>query len=580
MSQQELSGKAAYGRLLRYVKPYAWVFAITLLGFLVSAAMEGASAAFLGILTEVLDGKRGDEWHVYMPLIFLGIIFFRGLGNFLGNFSIQYVGRQVVRDLRADLFAKMLTLPSQFYAEQSAGRLLSRVTFEVDQISNLASAVFKTVVSEGLKALVLLGFLFYLNWKLTLIILIIGPLVGVVVSYASKRFRKLSKRIQNAMGEISKITQESISAQSEVKIYSAQDYEHERFSKANDYNAKQSLKLALTDSINTPLVQLLIALPLTLVIWLALKDYVGNLTTADFVSYFTAVGLIVKPIRALTSINSQIQKGLAASQSIFTLMDEASERDEGQQQLSAFKSAIRFEAVDFQYPGANQPVLQSIDLSIEKGKTVALVGRSGSGKSTLVSLVPRFIEPTQGQIFIDDQPLTHYSLSSLRSQIALVNQKITLFDGDVRSNIAYGELANASDEAIMKAAMRSHAKEFIEGLKDQYQSRVGHEGVQLSGGQRQRLAIARAMLKQAPILILDEATSALDSESETFIQSAIDELMGKTTMIVIAHRLSTIQRADTIVVMDQGQIIEQGSHEQLLAQNGLYTQLHQQQFGS
>lgn len=584
-----LSSKQAYKRLLFYIKPHAFVFIFTVIGFIIAAMAEGASAWFVGKLADVLEGRASSDWRLWMPVLFFVIMASRNIGNFIGNYSMAYIGRKVVHTLRCEVFDKMLRLPSRFYQNNTVGRLLSRLTYDVEQVAALSSNVFKVVISDGLKLIGLLGYLLYLNWKLTCFILLIVPLIAWVVGVASKRFRLLSKRIQETVGDVAQISQEAITGQQEVKVYSGQDYESGRFEKASRLNSRQSLKLALTHALNTPIVQIMSALPLAIIIWFALQpSFVGEFTTAEFISFFTAVGLIVRPLRSLTSINKSIQAGIAGSQSLFQLLDTPEENDSGKETLKSFDKTIEFKNVSFSYfsdisndsDNSASQVLKDVSLTIHKGQTVAFVGRSGSGKTTLVSTLPRFYDITQGNgdILIDGKSIRSFSLRSLRGQIALVNQQVVLFDGSIKNNIAYGELNSHELIDVEKAAASAYAHDFIMGTSQAYETQIGQNGVQLSGGQRQRVAIARAMLKQASILILDEATSALDSESENYIQQAVESLMGQTTMLVIAHRLSTVRNADVIVVMDNGRIIEQGSHEELLEKGGAYADLYNQQY--
>ena len=433
--------------------------------------------------------------------------------------------------------------------------------------------------SDLFTVLGLLGYLFYTNWRLSISLLIIGPIAASLVRVASKRFRKLSYKIQNTMGDVNHIVGETIQGFAVVKSYGGQAFETQRFDNASKENLKQSMKMVVTSALNTPVIQFLMAIAMGGVVWLALQPHIlGDVSAGAFVAYITAAGLLSRPVRSLTDVNTKIQRGISAAQSVFDLLDTAVEDDTGTHQVTKAQGQIEFKDLSFSYPTGEQ-VLHNINLTIPTGKTVALVGRSGSGKSTLVSLLPRFYEVTQGQILLDGHALSEYTLANLREQIATVSQKVMLFDNTIRHNIAYGDLATKTDAEVEAAAKAAYAHDFIMKLPEGYQTRVGQDGTQLSGGQRQRIAIARVMLKDAPILLLDEATSALDSEVEAAIQTSLYQLMEGKTVIAIAHRLSTIAAMDRLIVVDDGKIIEQGTHAELLVKNGLYARLWARQSG-
>ena len=525
-----------------------------------------------------LQEVTADTLRFALPAAVVVIVALRGMGSYLGNYYITLVAESVIKRLREDLFGRMLVLPGAFYNHNSSGHLISLITFNVEQVAGAATRAIKVLIREGLTVVALFSYLFWKNWKLSLVFLVAAPLIGLVVSYTTKLFRKYSRRIQNSMGGVTHVTNEAVKGFQVVKAYGGTEYESERFQQAGAYNLKQRLKLARVKEISTPVVQVITFAALAFVFWLGLSPELrGSMDVGDFMGYIAAASLIAKPLRQLTEVNSTIQKGIAAAQSIFSVMDEMPESDVGKQALSRARGQIEFRNVGFCYE-ADKAVLQGINLSIKPGETVALVGRSGSGKSTLASLLPRFNDDFSGDILLDGQPLQDYRLTDLRKQVALVDQQVVLFEDTVARNIAYGDLASASAAEISEAARVAHAIEFIDQLVDGMDTVIGEDGVLLSGGQRQRLALARAILKDAPILILDEATSALDTESERFIQEALDVVMKNRTTLVIAHRLSTIEKADLIVVMDQGRIVETGNHNQLLAKGGAYANLHRMQF--
>ncbi|RZU45027.1 subfamily B ATP-binding cassette protein MsbA [Fluviicoccus keumensis] len=571
------SGFEAYKRLLGYARKYWGAFALGILGFIINAQTEWAGAQ---VVKYIIDAIQNKNQHAkdFFPVLIVLIFLLRGVGTFLGNYFMSLVARNVVYELRRQLFDKLLTLPSAYFHRHSPGHISAKLVYDVEQVTGAATEALKTIVREGTVVTCLLGYLFWTNWRLSLSLLLIAPPVSFIVRKASKRFRTLSHRIQNSMGDVSHIVNESINGYTVVKSYGGEAFERARFETASRENLRQSMKMVVTASLNTPLVQLLMAVAMSFVVYMALQPHIlGNVSAGEFVAYITAAGLLSKPMRALTDVNEKIQRGIAAAQSVFEMLDVDGEQDGGDRDAGRCRGELEFRHLDFAYPGG-EPVLRDINLHIPAGKTVALVGRSGSGKSTLVNLIPRFYECAPGQILVDGQPLQSYTLESLRRQIATVNQKVVLFDTSIAANIAYGALADAPAEAIESASRAAYAHEFIQKLPDGYATRVGQDGTELSGGQRQRLAIARALLKDAPILILDEATSALDNESEYFIQEALETVMKNRTTLVIAHRLSTIEKADLIVVMEKGRIVQTGTHTELLAAGGLYAQLHSRQF--
>jgi len=567
-----------YKRLLTYVKPFWLAFSLAVLGNIIYAAASTGMAAAMEYVITAIENPT-DQNRMLLTGLIVGVFALRGLGTFFSQYFISYVGRNVINALRNDVFDRLMTLPSRYFDDNAAGRLVSKLTFNVEQVAEAATNAITITLREGLTIVGLLGFMLYTNWKLTLVFLTVGPVIGFVVSYASKRFRRISKRIQGSMGDITHVASESITGYRVVRTFGGEDYERERFRDVSERNLKQSLKMASTQAISVPVIQVLVAVAIAALVWTMLAPEIrGEMTTGQLVAFITAATTMAKPIRQVTSVHAKIQKGVAAAYDVFETMDEQPEEDRGGFAPERVEGRIEFDQVSFRYRDQLDNVLEGISLSIPAGQSVALVGRSGSGKSTLVSLLPRFYEYTGGDIRIDDHSLKEFSLQALRSQIALVNQNVVLFNDTIAANIAYGALRDCSREEIREAAAKAHALEFIDRMPEGLDTMIGDNGVMLSGGQRQRLAIARALLKNAPILILDEATSALDTESERHIQEALETVMEGRTTLVIAHRLSTIEKADRILVMDKGHIVESGNHDELLAADGAYAQLHQIQF--
>lgn len=577
MSEQ-VSVRRIYGRLLTYVKPFLGSFSLAILGFILFASAAPLLSKMMGEIVDVLAAPKREDVN-FIVFAMVGIFAYRGLGTFLGKYFIARVGRGVVHSLRTVLFNHMLTLPSNYYDGESTGRLISRVIFDVDQVTGAATKALTTLIQDGLTVIFLMGYLIYLDWTLTLIFLALAPIIGGLVAFASKFFRKYSKRIQQSVGNVTQVTNESISAYREVRTFGGKEFESARFNKVSEYNRKQALKFALTNAINVPLNQQIIALGLGFMVYMMFDRVLNQTMSAgEFMTFITAASLIAKPLRSLTDINSIIQKGVVGAESIFAVLDSESESDNGDTELDRAKGYVQIKDVSFKYPSSDGWILKSLNAEALAGKTYALVGRSGSGKTTLMSLLPRFYQAQQGNITLDGHRIQDLTLASLRRNVSIVSQQVVLFNSSVLENIAYGELKDKTRDQVVAAAKAAHADEFIIQMSEGYDTVIGDNGVLLSGGQRQRIAIARAILKDSPVLILDEATSALDTESERHIQSAMEEVMKGRTTFVIAHRLSTIENADQIWVMDKGEIIERGSHSELLDANAAYANLHALQF--
>lgn len=577
-SSPHTSSWEVYKRLVQYVIPYWYAFVVSFTGFGIYALSQMGFAKWMEYIVDTLEKGALDQRHM-VALTVLGIFAFRGVGTFLGQYGIAYAARHLVHKLRTDLFEKLLQLPCGYFQQNASGQMLSRLTYNVEQVTGAATDALRVCIREGLTIIGLFGYLLYLNWKLTLVVVAIGPVIVLVVSIASKRFRKISRRIQESVGDVTHSASEAIKGYEVVRIFGGKAHERARFEAASEHNRKQFMKMVVTQAINTPIVQLLVSIAMAILVYLAMSpQLLANMSTGEFIAFLTAAGMIAKPLRQMTEMNAIIQRGLAAAQSVFDVIDQPAENDDGQHQVARAEGQLTFNNVGFRYDRAERDTLSQINLDIKPGTTVALVGKSGSGKSTLANLLPRFYDATAGEIQLDGVPLRAYSLDNLRNQIALVNQQVVLFEGSIADNIAYGALANAPREQIEAAARAAHVTEFADRMPQGLDTLVGENGVMLSGGQRQRIAIARAILKDAPLLILDEATSALDTESERHIQSALEQLMRHRTTLVIAHRLSTIEHADVIAVMDQGRIEEMGSHTELLARQGAYARLHRMQF--
>jgi ATP-binding cassette, subfamily B, bacterial MsbA len=578
-----LSSRQLYFRLLGYVRPYAGVFVVALI------AMVGAAATdplFPALMKPMLDGgfTAGKSVSAVLPpaifaLAIIGIFFVRGILSMVSAYAMAWVSNRVVLDLRGEMFARLVRMPTQFFDDHTSGSLLSRVAYDVAGVTSAATSVLTVVVKDSVTVMALLAWLFYLNWKLTLIALVTAPLIALVLRQLSRRLRHMAREAQRSMGELVHVIEETIECHKVVKVFGGQEYEMRRFEHANQRLRGFNMRQTIPSAAAAPITQILASIGVAIIVYIALEDSLAGRTTAgEFASFMIAMLMLLAPLKRLTDINAPLQRGLAAAESVFGMIDAPVEADRGTVKLGRARGEVRYEGVSFTYPTRTEPALAGVDLLVRPGETVALVGGSGGGKTTLVNLLPRFYAPLRGRILLDGHDIQHLALESLRGNVALVSQDVVLFNDTIQANIAYGGMGRASEREVAAAADAAHASEFIRQTPQGLATLVGENGVRLSGGQRQRIAIARALLKNAPVLILDEATSALDSESERLVQAGLDALMRGRTTIVIAHRLSTIERADRIVVLEQGRVVESGTHAQLLARDGVYAKLYRIQF--
>jgi subfamily B ATP-binding cassette protein MsbA len=572
-------GYKIYLRLLVYGKPYWLMFSIGVMAMLLFAVTDTGFAFLIKTLTDSFAGTGTaydtKQIKVILPVAVIIIFIIRGVSGFFSVYNIAWIGRQIIKLLRGEIYQKFLNLPTQFLDQKSNAELLSKVTFNIEQVAESTSNILTVLIRDTLTIIVLSVYMVYLSPTLASVIFLVAPVIAILVRFLSLLFRRYSERIQDSMADVTHAIKETLQNHRIIKIFNGQDFEQKKFSLINENNRKHNMKLFSTKAIGNSITIFIASLGVAGVVYVATLEQVKNsMTVGDFSGFITAMVLLMTPLKRLTNVNAMIQKGIAAAISIFSLLDEDNEDDQGQLDANDLEGSINFKNVCFSYNQAEH-TLDGINISINPGDTIAIIGKSGSGKTTLVNLIPRFYEIESGQLLIDSENIQNYSLRSLRSNISLVTQEVTLFNDTIFNNIAYGKY---SDNKVRKVVTSAHMDEFIDNLPKGLDTLVGDQGILLSGGQRQRIAIARALLKDAPILILDEATSSLDSESEKYIQKALDQLMKNRTTLVIAHRLSTIENADRIIVMSKGRIVEQGNHNELIKQDAEYASLRRLQF--
>lgn len=580
MNDKDLSTWQTFRRLWPMITPFKAGLVAAAIALVANAASD---TSMLSLLKPLLDdgfGKADRSILLWMPLVVIGLMIVRGVSGYISSYCISWVSGKVVMHMRRRLFGHMMRMPVAFFDQQSTGTLLSRITYDSEQVASSSSSALVTVVREGASIIGLFIMMFYYSWQLSVILLVIAPIVSVVIRVVSKRFRNISKSMQNTMGQVTTSAEQMLKGHKEVLIFGGQKVETERFDKVSNRMRQQGMRMVSASSISDPIIQLIASLALAFVLYAAsFPSVMETLSAGTITVVFSSMIALMRPLKSLTNVNSQFQRGMAACQTLFSILDMEQEKDEGKLEVKRVKGEVEFKNVTFTYPGRDAPALRDISFALPEGKTVALVGRSGSGKSTIANLLTRFYDIQEGKILMDGHELREYTLSSLRDQVALVSQNVHLFNDTIANNIAYARTDLYSREEIEKAATMAYAMDFIGKMDKGLDTVIGENGVLLSGGQRQRIAIARALLRDSPILILDEATSALDTESERAIQAALDELQKNRTSLVIAHRLSTIEKADEILVIEDGCIVERGSHTALLEERGVYSQLYRMQFG-
>ena len=580
LNDKDLSTRKTFSRLWPLIVPYKLGLLIAAIALIINAATD---TFLISLLKPLLDKGFGEaDSHILgkLAIIVFGLMILRGLSSFISTYGLSWVSGKVIMELRRRLFSHMMAMPVSFFDQQSTGSLLSRITYDTEQVASASSNALVTVVREGAYIIGLFSVMFYYSWQLSVILIVLAPIVASVIRLVSRRFRDISKNMQNTMGSVTASAEQMLKGHREVRIFGGQKLEAERFNRVSNQMRQQGMRMTAASAISDPLVQLIASLAVSFVLFAAsFPTVMHTLSAGTFTVVFSSMFALMKPLKSLTNVNAQFQRGMAACQTLFAILDMEQEKDQGSLLIKRVNGEIEFRNVTFTYPTKDTPVLKNISFKINAGKTVALVGRSGSGKSTIANLLTRFYDIPEGHILLDGHDLYTYELSSLRQQVGLVSQNVHLFNDTIANNIAYACGNKYSREDIEKVAKMAHAMDFIEKMDNGLDTLIGENGVLLSGGQRQRIAIARALLRDNPILIIDEATSALDTESERAIQSALDELQKNRTSLVIAHRLSTIEKADEILVVDEGQIIERGHHKDLLVKEGAYAQLYRMQFG-
>lgn len=571
--------RVVYGRLWQYVTPHKLIGFIAVIGMAATAVIEAGLVFLLQPLMDDALVAKNLQTARWIPFAFMAIFVLRGISGFATESSLGWIGRRVISDLRLEVFGKFLTLPVGFFAAQAAGPLLSRMTYNVEMVAESVTSVVTIAVRDTLTVIAAFAVMLYHSPTLTIFVAVLFPVVAVIVRLLGIAFRRYSARIQDSIGEVTQVTDEIIRGNWVVKAFGGYKYERDRLAAVDERNRRQNLKLIRVRSFGVAVTQVVFGIGIALVIYMAGRHSIdGVLSPGQFISFFSAMMLMLQPVRRITNVNATLQRGVAAADSLFMIIDESDEDDSGSVEIDRVKGDVRFENVVFSYDRENAPVIDGISITVKAGTTLAIVGQSGSGKSTLVGLLPRFYDIDSGDIRIDGVSIRDYTLASLRDNIGLVSQDVLLFNDTIRNNLAYGQLRSHSEEELMRAAEAAHVMDFVNDLPDGLDTKVGDRGALLSGGQRQRIAIGRALLKNAPVLILDEATSALDTQSERRIQEALNVLMKDRTTLVIAHRLSTVEKADRIIVLDAGRIVESGTHAELLGQNGHYAALYRMQF--